>query len=55
MGNQTTERMRTALKHIKRGKTPQQAADLAGVKRQSIYTSVAYKKLRDEMAKELAK
>lgn len=40
-----TDRMREALKLIKRGKSPQQAADLAGVKRQSIYASRAYKKL----------
>lgn len=39
-----------ALKLIKGGKTPQQAADLAGVKRQSIYASSAYKKQCKELA-----
>lgn len=41
-----TDRMREALKLLKRGHSPQQAADLAGVKRQSIYASSAYKAWR---------
>lgn len=44
-----TDQMRHALKLIKQGKTPKRAAEIAGVKRQSIYVSVHYKKLVEHM------
>ncbi len=52
MPTEITDRMREALALIKSGKSPQQAANLAGVKRQSIYASSAYKRVKEEMAKE---
>jgi len=51
MANQTTERMKDALAFIWRGRTPQQAADMAGVKRNSIYASKEYAELKIKMQK----
>lgn len=54
MPAETTDKMREALRLIKRGKSPQQAATIAGVARQSIYKSAGYKVHRAEQLKQRA-
>lgn len=54
MPKETTDKMHEALRLIKRGKSPQQAAILAGVARQSIYKSAGYKEHRAEQLKKRA-